>query len=583
VDSHKTEERDGMVIEWDAPITMDDGLVLRADIYRPPGPGRHPVLMTHGPYAKGLSFQEGFAFAWTQLERDHPEALEGSSNKYQSWETPDPEIWTRDWGYVCIRVDSRGAGRSPGRLDVFSRRETEDYKACIEWAGQQPWSNGKVGLTGISYYAMNQWQVAALKPKHLAAICPFEGAADLYRDGVRHGGILTTFWIRWFPVQISAVQHGLGERGRKNANTGEWIAGPETESPEVMATRLADLPAEQRSHTLFDDYFRERTPNLEDIDVPLLSRGNWGGIGLHLRGNTEGFARAGSKQKWLEMHGDTHWTEYYTVEGRNLMRRFFDHFLKGEANGWDREPPVLLNVRHPGERFVPRREQEWPLARTQWTRAYLDAGALAIGAEPRSAESSTNFRGFSPGVTFWADPVAKKTEITGPLAARLYVSSSTRDADLFLSLRAFGPNGREALFTGASDPNVPLCFGWLRASHRKLDPARSLPYRPWHPHDEAQALTPGEVVALDIELWPTSIVLPPGWRLALTVAGQDYDHGLPGPMPKTYGGIVMRGCSLHIHDDPQDRPAEVFDGTTTVHTGGKYASHLLLPVIPAQG
>ncbi|HEY8358860.1 MAG TPA: CocE/NonD family hydrolase, partial [Ramlibacter sp.] len=164
-EQHRIEERDGMVIEWDVPITMDDGLVLRADVYRPLAGGRHPVLMTHGPYAKGLSFQEGFAFAWMQLERDHPEALEGSSNKYQAWETPDPEIWTRDWGYVCVRVDSRGAGRSPGVIDCFSARETRDYAACVEWAGEQPWSNGKVGLTGISYYAMNQWQVAALKPK----------------------------------------------------------------------------------------------------------------------------------------------------------------------------------------------------------------------------------------------------------------------------------------------------------------------------------------------------------------------------------------------------------------------------------
>lgn len=580
---HRIEERDGMVIEWDAPITMDDGLVLRADIYRPLGGGHHPVLMTHGPYAKGLSFQEGFAFAWQQLARDHPDALEGSSNKYQSWETPDPEIWTRDWGYVCIRVDSRGAGRSPGFLDVLSRRETEDFKACIEWAGGQPWSNGKVGLTGISYYAINQWQVAALKPKHLAAICPFEGAADLYRDGVRHGGILTSFWIRWYPAQVSSVQHGLGARGRINHNTGESIAGPETLTPEEMARNLGDLPAQQRAHSFDDAYFRERSAQLEDIDVPVFSRGNWGGIGLHLRGNTEGFMRVASKQKWLELHGDTHWTEYYTVEGRNLMRRFFDHFLKGVDNGWDREPPVLLNVRHPHETFVQRKENEWPLARTKWTRHYLDSASQALVLEPK-ADDSTSFRGFSQGVTFYGEPVRTTTEITGPVAAKLFVSSSTRDADLFLSLRAYAPNGREALFTGASEPNVPLAFGWLRASHRKLDPVRSLPYRPWHAHDEAQPLSPGEVVELDIEIWSTSIVLKPGWRIALTVGGQDYDHGLPGPLvpkaPPQYGGIRQTGCAIHVHDEAEDRPAAIFDGETTVYTGGRHGSFLLLPVIP---
>ena len=582
---HRIEERDGMVIEWDVPITMDDGLVLRADVYRPRGGGRHPVLMTHGPYAKGLSFQEGFAFAWMQLERDHPEALEGSSNKYQAWETPDPEIWTRDWGYVCVRVDSRGAGRSPGYLDCFSPRETRDYAACVEWAGEQAWSNGKVGLTGISYYAMNQWQVAALRPRHLAAICPFEGAADLYRDGVRHGGILTSFWIRWYPAQVSSVQHGLGSRGRINHNTGEPIAGPETLSPEEMAKNIADLPSQQREARFASEaYYAERLPKLEDIEVPVFSRGNWGGIGLHLRGNTEGFMRAGSPQKWLEMHGDTHWTDYYTPQGRELMRRFFDHFLKGEDNGWDRQPRVLLNVRHPDEKFEPRHENEWPVARTQWTKQFLDTAGDALLAEP-GAESSKSFRGFSQGVTFYGEPVRKTTEISGPVAAKVFVSSSTRDADLFLSLRAYAPNGREALFQGASEANVPLAFGWLRASQRKLDAAKSLPYRPWHTHDEEQPLTPGEVYELDIEIWPTSIVLKPGWRIALTVGGQDYDHQLPGPLvpkaPPQYGGIRQTGCAIHVHDEATDRPAEVFDGTTTLYTGGAHAAYLLLPVVPA--
>jgi predicted acyl esterase len=577
--AHRVEERDGMLIEWDAPITMDDGLVLRADIFRPLLPGPHPVLMTHGPYAKGLPFQTGYAFAWNALARDRPDALADSSNKYQAWETPDPEIWTRDHGYVCIRVDSRGAGRSPGNIDVLGPRETKDFYDCIEWAGVQPWSNGKVGLTGISYYAINQWQVAATRPKHLAAICPFEGAADFYRDAVRHGGILTTFWIRWYPVQISAVQNGLGTRGPVNPNTGELIAGPQTDTPEAMALRIADLAAEQRAHTLDDGYYRERSARLEDIEVPLLSRGNWGGIGLHLRGNTEAYMRAGSRQKWLEMHGFEHWTEYYTPQGRALMKRFFDHFLKGEDNGWDREPPVQLNVRHT-DRFVQRAENEWPLARTQWTRSYLAAGdAPALQAEP-AAPAQCSFKGMSQGVTFWSAPQKQPLELTGPVAARIFVSSSTRDADLFLTLRAFGPNGREALFAGASDPNNPVSFGWLRASHRKLDAGKSLPYRPWHSHDEVQPLAPSQIYALDIEIWPTSIVLPQGWRLALTVAGDDFDHGLPGPMPQTYGGVVMRGCSLHRHDDPQDRPREVFDGVTTVYTGGEHASYLLLPVIP---
>ena len=151
-----------MLIERDVPVTMDDGVVLRADVFRPPGPDRHPVLLSCGPYAKGLAFQEGYPDQWHQLASQHPDVTRGSSNVHQNWEVVDPEKWVPD-GYACVRVDSRGAGRSPGRLDPFSPRETRDLYECIEWAAGQPWSTGRVGLTGVSYYAMNQWQVAALR------------------------------------------------------------------------------------------------------------------------------------------------------------------------------------------------------------------------------------------------------------------------------------------------------------------------------------------------------------------------------------------------------------------------------------
>src|SRR3954467_15221380 len=205
----RSEIRDGMQIEWDAPIPMDDGIVLRCDVFRPLDDGKYPVILSYGPYAKGLAFQEGYKSAWFRMTTDHPDILEGSSQKYQNWELVDPEKWVPD-GYVCVRVDSRGAGRSPGFLDVWSRRETQDLYHCIEWAGTQPWSNGKVGINGISYYAMNQWTVGALRPPHLAALCIWEGSSDYYRELCRHGGILSGFFASWFRRQVASVQHGVG-------------------------------------------------------------------------------------------------------------------------------------------------------------------------------------------------------------------------------------------------------------------------------------------------------------------------------------------------------------------------------------
>ncbi len=182
----RTEIRDGMRIEWDVPIPMDDGIVLRADVFRPVADGRYPVLLTYGPYAKGLAFQDGYPSAWERMVTQHPDVAAGSSNKYQNWEVVDPEKWVRH-DYICVRVDSRGCGCSPGYIDHFSPRETRDFYDCIEWAGVQPWSNGKVGLNGISYYGINQWHVASLRPPHLAAMCIWEGAADWYRDMTHHG------------------------------------------------------------------------------------------------------------------------------------------------------------------------------------------------------------------------------------------------------------------------------------------------------------------------------------------------------------------------------------------------------------
>jgi uncharacterized protein len=152
--SLKSEVREGMRIDWDVPITMEDGIVLRADVYRPTGEGRFPVILTYGPYGKWLAFQDGYPDQWRIMSGEHPDVTAGSSNKYQNWEVVDPEKWVPD-GYVCVRVDSRGCGRSPGYIDTWSAREARDFYHCVEWAALQPWSTGKIGLNGISYYAMN--------------------------------------------------------------------------------------------------------------------------------------------------------------------------------------------------------------------------------------------------------------------------------------------------------------------------------------------------------------------------------------------------------------------------------------------
>jgi predicted acyl esterase len=570
-----------MRIDWDVAIPMDDGIVLRADVFRPPDDGRYPVILSYGPYAKGLAFQDGYPSAWNRMAERHPDVTAGSTNRYQNWEVVDPEKWVPD-GYACVRVDSRGAGRSPGFLDPWSPRETLDIAECIAWAAAQPWSDGSVGMNGISYYAMNQWYVAGLQPPALKAICVWEGAADFYRDVTHHGGILCTFAQNWYDMQVKSVQHGLGERGPRSRVTGELACGPETLPDDELARNRADFGADILAHPLDDEYHRSRSPVWERVTVPLFSAANWGGQGLHPRGNFEGFVRAASGEKWLEAHGIEHWTEFYTAYGVALQKQFFAHYLKGEdtLRDW---PRVRLRVRHL-DRFEERHEDAWPIARTEWTKLYLDLETRTLRREPppvRRTDARIMYDASRDTITFTSDPLTEETEITGPLAARLFLSSETTDADVFAILRAFAPDGEEVVFQGAIDPHTPLAQGWLRASHRALDPALSTEYRPYHTHTDPQPLVPGEIMQLDVELWPTSIVLPAGYRLALTVRGTDYVY--PGPSGGRLSNFKneLTGCGPFLHDDARDRPAKVFVAYNALHADAERVPYVVLPIVPS--
>ena len=334
-------------------------------------------------------------------------------------------------------------------------------------------------MNGISYYAINAWQVASLQPPHLAAICVWEGAGDWYRDKNHQGGILCTFQANWYDMQVKTVQHGLGERGPRSRITGDLVCGPETLTDEELQKFRCDFGEAIYSHPLDDAYHRARSADWDKITVPVLSAGNWGGNGLHLRGNIEGFVRAASKRKWLEVHGDRHWTLFYTDYGIDSAEAVLRAFPQGRGHGLGQAaarapagPPSGRKVRCPrGERMAARRARSW-------TKFYLDPRISACRAACGRARARPNMRRWATGLTFLTPPLERETEITGPSAAKLFVSSSTAEADVFLVLQVFAPDGKEVVFHGAIDPHTPIGQGWLRASHRQLDPELSTPYRP---------------------------------------------------------------------------------------------------------
>lgn len=578
-----TEVYEGIRIEWDVPIEVRDGLTLRCDVFRPNDDGQYPVILGATPYGKWLSFQdEVWGGQWKMLTRHEPSIQKLSTNRLQNYEFPDPERFVHD-GYVLVRVDVRGTGRSPGVMDLLSPRETQDLYECIEWAAAQPWSSGRVGLCAVSYLAMNQWQVAALQPPHLSAICVWEGSCDFYREFARHGGILCQFGDLWYEKYVLPVQHGVGEHGWKSGINGEWVSGPSTQDAETLAASRVDWRQAIRQHALASaEFWKCRLPDFSKIDVPLLSAANWGGQGLHLRGNVEGFLQSGSTKKWLNFHCYEHWTEFYTDRGIALQKRFLGHFLKDEDNGWDTEPRVQLLVRHPGKDFYERADREWPLAGTEWKRFQLVAdGSLRADQSPGEA-ATMSYAAKGDGLTFVTPPLEKDCHVIGPSSVRLRISSSTTDADLFVVLRLFTPDLKEVTYSGANDPRTTMSHGWLRASLRKLDPARSLLYRPFHTHDQPQPLIPGQPYDVDIEIHPTCFVAPAGYRIALSIRGRDYEY--PGDLTGLAAtiGQPFRGVGPFLHASPDDRPQDVADNVVTLHLEPDIPAFVLLPIAPAR-
>lgn len=564
----------GMIFDHDVPVTMTDGVRLRVNIYRPDRPGRYPVLMLMGPYGKDTSMADAPAYktSWAKLIAKYPDLCRASSCRYIRFEAPDPERWVAD-GYIVIHADVRGAGASPGVLDPFSPRETEDYATLITWAARQPWSSGKVGLLGTSFHAINQYQVAALHPQGLAAILPWEGAFDQYREIAYYGGILNVSWEYWWTHQVTPNQNGNAQTPLIDSISGGKDTGTPLSSAALKRNRVDPVEAFAK-HPFDDAYYRQRTPDGSRITVPLLAVANW------TDWSTQGYLAAASKQKWLRIQTGDHLTPFYSEESLALQKRFFDHFLKGRDNGWEREPRVAVQVRRP-DGTTWRSAPAWPLPSAHPERWFLDAATGSMSPGPASAATQKSYPGSGGGLTFTSAPFEKDTEFTGPIGARLWVSSSTRDMDVFAAVRLIDPQGRDVTFMGNSDPNVPLGLGYIRVSQRAVDPLRSTRYSAFHPHQSSEPMTPGQLYPVDVEFTePTSIVVPRGYRLALTVQGKDFGYG-PGAntvRAKDYGLPDSSNSGLFFAAHPNRDPA-VYGGMNTVATGGEHASYLLLPRI----
>jgi|KBSSwiStaDraftv2_1062776.scaffolds.fasta_scaffold00422_23 predicted acyl esterase len=526
-----TEAREnGLFIERNVPVRLRDGTGIFVDIYRPDGTAGKsdlPIVLGWSPYGKHNTSER---LPWPQAD-----VAVGWISPYTAFEAPDPSHWCRH-GYAIVYADPRGSWYSEGELRHGGRGEAEDCFDLVEWLGQQPWSNGRVGMTGVSYLSAIQWQVAPLRPPHLAAINPWEGFTDWYREFAYHGGIPETSFL---------------VRGSANL---QW-----------STTRTEDTPRNARAHPLYDAYWKSKECDLEAIEVPAYVVASWSDQGLHARGTLEGYKRIASKQKWLEVHGRKKWHYFYRPESVRKQLEFFDHFLKKAGNTVPSWPKVLLEVRDAANVGEFRIEKEWPLGKTRFKPMYLDARTRTLHDNPVDDISEARYEPLDPdgGMSF-DYTFTQTTELTGHMKLRLWVEAvGADDLDLFVAIQKLDRNGELVPFVFYSlNENGPAALGWLRVSHRELDLQRSRPEQPVHLHLREQRLAPGQLVRVDIEIWPSSTRFLAGQTLRVRIQGSDI------PIDSLPNAPFAR------HEETRNA------GIHVIHTGGPYDSHLLVPVIP---
>ena len=508
---------------------MRDGVKIYIDIFRPEKEGKYPVLVNWGPYGKFCRLKYDI--------RGNCGIDDHELNEYVAFEAGDPVYWCRN-GYVLINPDPRGLWNSEGRATFMTDQEAQDCFDLIEWAGVQAWSNGKVGMQGVSYLAWTQWRVAALNPPHLAAINPWEGVSDFYREMAYHGGIPETHFRSLFQSNVSFAMEPV-------------------EDYETMA----------KEHPLFDEYWESKNADLSKIRVPAFVVASWSDHGLHNRGTIEGFRKMASEEKWLLIHGRKKWWHFYQKENVEMQRQFFNKFLKGIDNRVSEWPRVTLEVRERIYVGSSRTEREWPPGRTEYKKLFLDAGNGIMGTSPFEKSADVGYK-----VDDLTDKTAhasfdfefdRKTELTGYMKLKLWVEAiGSDDMDLFVAIEKIDRAGYRVPFAffGNHDDG-PAALGWLRVSHRELDEEKSTPFQPIHLHRRELKLEPGEIVPVEIEIWPSSTLFQRGERLRVKVQGSDI-----------HAYLAERHTNRHTET--------INRGAHRIHTGDVYDSHLLVPVIP---
>lgn len=549
-----------ILLERDVPITLRDGVTIYTDVFRPVDGEKCPAILAWSPYGKEVG---------GQMLDDVPGrsgVAVAATSGLEKFEGPDPAYWVLH-GYAVVNPDKRGAYMSEGNLLYWGHEDALDGCDVIEWIASQNWCSGKVGMSGNSWLTVSQWFIAAEQPEHLAAIAPWEGFSDHYRESGTRGGIP----MPEFPEMIAetfASAHG----------------------------RLEDQPRMIVTDTLMSDYWRDKAARLENINIPAYVVASYTNP-VHTHGTFAGYRRIASADKWLRVHNTNEWYDYYTPDNVDDLRRFFDHYLKGIDNGWETTPRVRLSVLNPGgEDIVNRPEKEFPLARTQYERFYLSAPDSSLNTTPREMTSSAVYDSESADnrlVFRYRMPEA--TEITGYMKLHLWVAAlDNDDMDLAVKVEKLSKDGTPLPdMTGS----VIAATGYMRVSMRQLDSLKTTEAEPYYTFSTPQKVKPGEIVPVEIEIWPIGLYFNEGEILQLTVGAYEPSDAVipfgsarisvpqegytftPGERVEmmTVGGGETECADI---SERTTSPATHNVGRHRIYTGGAYDSYLYVPIVP---
>ena len=528
-----------IILDKDVEVTLRDGVKIYVDVFRPKGATKVPAIVAWSPYGKSRGHADVMIKILGLLGMDMT-----MTSGLMKFEGPDPAFWCAQ-GYAVCHPDARGAYTSEGDIRLWSRREGEDFHDVIEWLGVQDWCNGKIGTSGNSYLAISQWFVAAERPPHLAAIAPWEGMSDVYRDLVLRGGIPDYP----FPERLCGNLMGKGLR--------------------------EDFVAEAERYPLMNKLWSNKAPDFEKIAVPAYVVGSYSNS-IHTQGTFRGWRRMGSSDKWFRIHNTMEWPDYYEEKNVADLLRFFDRYLKGVNNGWESTPKVrysLLGSQGQDRTNIP--ANEFPPTSVTPGVYYLEAGGALTGSPP--PEASTTYDAAAGAQVEFHLRVETTTEFVGYPKAVLWVESDgSDDMDVFVFLQKLdskgsavewftvpnhGPMVDNMTKAGGSILKYKGSNGRLRASMRHLDPATTESI-PVHTFDRVEKLHPGEIVSIEIDMFPMGMTLRPGEQLRFIVSGRNL-----------YGG-VMPGT---------DSVPNFNRGRHVIHTGGRYASYLRVPQQPSAG